>query len=325
MRILIIKTSSMGDIIHCLPVIADIRAHLPDAVIDWVVEDSFADIPRMRPSINQVFPVNIRRWRKHLFCKKIWDEISAFKHSLANYDAVIDCQGLTKSALIACLAKGSRHGFDWHSGRDPFASIFYAKKHAVSLKQNAVIRNRELVAHTLGYAKPKDAPNYGIAIKNNASANRMDIGLQSNINAHGYIVALHGTSRDSKLWPVSNWVALGKALAGKELDIVLPWASDAELQRANEIASQLSNAKILPKLSIAQLAPVIAQAQAAIGVDTGLTHLAAALNIPTIAIYTDSDPTLNGVIAGANARAINLGNIGQTPSVEKVLQAFNKI
>ena len=320
MHILIIKTSSMGDIIHCLPVIADIRAHLPEARIDWVVEDSFVDIPRMCPAINQVIPVAIRRWRKNIFSKKTWAEISAFKHSLVKYDAVIDCQGLSKSALISLLVKGTRHGFDWRSGRDPFASIFYAKNHAVSLQQDAVARNRELVAHALGYEIPKSAPNYGITIKEDASESRMAIRSQAD-----YIVALHGSSRDSKLWPVVNWVALGKALAAKKLHLVLPWASDTELQRANAIASQLENAKVLPKLNIAQVASVISQARAAIGVDTGLTHLAAALNIPTIAIYADSDPARNGVIAGAQAKAINLGNIGVTPSAEQVLQAFGKL
>lgn len=307
----------MGDIIHCLPVIADIRVHLQDARIDWVVEQSFADIPRMHLGINQVIPVNIRRWRKRLFCKKTWAEICAFKHSLSSYDAVIDCQGLSKSALISLLVKGTRHGFDWRSGRDPFASVFYAKKHVVSLKQDAVTRNRELVAHALGYAKPIDAPNYGISHRPDLP---MDIDLKG-----GYVLAMHGTSRDSKLWPTQNWVALGKALADKNLNLALPWASDAELQRANEIANQLENAKVLPKLSIAQLAPIINQAQAVAGLDTGLTHLAAALDIPTIAIYTDSDPALNGVIAGAQARAINLGNISETPTVEQVLQAFNQI
>ncbi len=307
----------MGDIIHCLPVIADIRSHIPEARIDWVVEDSFADIPCMCPNINQVVPVAVRRWRKHIFSKKTWYEIASFKRSLSRYDAVIDCQGLTKSALISLLVKGVRHGFDWHSGRDPFASIFYAKKHAVSLQQDAVARNRELVAHALGYAKPINVPNYGISHRPEAL---MDINLQDN-----YVLTLHGTSRDSKVWPIQNWIELGKALAKKNLNLVLPWANDTELQRANEIANQLESAKVLPKLSIAQLAPIINQARAAIGVDTGLTHLAAALDIPTIAIYTDSDPALNGVIAGAEAHAINLGNIGKVPTTDEVLLAFNKI
>ena len=172
----------------------------------------------------------------------------------------------------------------------------------------------------MGYAVPKNAPDYGIAAKNNASEKRIDIASQGS-----YVLGLHGTSRDSKLWPVANWVVLGKALAEKNLNLVLPWASDAEQQRANEIASHLTNANVLPKLSIGALASVIAGAQAAVGVDTGLSHLAAALNIPTIAIYTDTNPALTGVMAGSHAAAINLGGIGQNPSAENVLQALHQM
>ena len=319
-RILIIKTSSMGDIIHCLPVIADIHAALPQAHIDWVVEENFADIPRMHAGIHQIFMVNIRRWRKALFNRQTWAEIKAFKRSLPSYDAVIDCQGLTKSALITRLTKGITHGFDWHSGRDPFASIFYAKNHAVSLQQDAVARNRELVARALGYEIPQSAPNYGITIKDDISERLLAIESQAD-----YIIALHGTSRDSKLWPAANWVALGKALAEKKISLVLPWANASEFARANEIAHQLTNAHVLPKLSIAEVAHVIAKAHAAVGVDTGLSHLAAALNIPIVAIYTDTNPALNGVIAGNVTSAVNLGNVGIVPSADEVIEAFFKI
>jgi heptosyltransferase-1 len=318
MRILIIKTSSMGDIIHCLPVVNDILEHHPKAQIDWVVEDSFADIPRMHPSINQVISVAIRRWRKSILRKSTWNEIIAFKHSLIQYDAVVDCQGLTKSALISLLTKGMRHGFDWHSGRDPFASLFYNRNYKVSLQQDAVARNRALSALALEYEIPSTAPIYGIM--NQSRTASKDIALPDQ-----FIVGLHGTSRDTKLWPIAHWIELGKTLAQKNLKLLLPWASHAELQRANEIASMLSTATVLPKLNIAELASVISQAQAAIGVDTGLTHLAAALNIPTIAIYTDSNPKLNGVIAGASLPAINLGNIGQIPTSHEVFNAFIKI
>jgi heptosyltransferase-1 len=318
MHILIIKTSSMGDIIHCLPVVNDILAHYPKAQIDWVVEDSFADIPRMHPSINQVISVAIRRWRKSILNKATWNEINAFKHSLIQYDAVVDCQGLTKSALISLLTKGIRHGFDWHSGRDPFASLFYNRNYKVSLKQDAVSRNRALSALALGYAIPSSAPLYGVS--NQPQATPKSLVLPSE-----YIVGLHGTSRDSKLWPIAHWIQLGKKLAQKNLILLLPWASNAEHQRANEISSKLDNAIVLPKLNISELASVIAQAQVAIGVDTGLTHLAAALNIPTIALFTDSNPALNGVIAGENILAINLGNVAQVPTSDEVIQAYHQI
>lgn len=334
-KLLIIKTSSLGDVIHCLPVINDIRAHYPNTQIDWVVEESFADIPRMHASVNQVFTVAMRRWKKHIFSQKTWAEISAFKKliKLTNYDAVIDCQGLLKSALITKQARttiqGLKHGYDKHSIREPIASLFYEKTHAISYQQHAVTRNRALCAMSLDYAIPTNAPDYGIAVKNDGSASRMAInlntsGLQS-IDSDNYVIALHGTSRDSKLWPIENWVNLGKELAKQNLNLALPWASNAELTRANQIAIQLTNATVLPKLSIAEIAAVIANAKAAVGVDTGLSHLAAALNVPTIAIYTDTNPALTGVMAGAFKPAINLGDIAKTPTVDDILNALKPL
>lgn len=331
-RILIVKTSSLGDVIHCLPVVNDILQHAPNAQIDWVVEDSFADIPRMHAGVNQVFTVAFRRWKRNIFAKKTWAEIADFKKIIKQdingsnrYDAIIDCQGLLKSALIMRYANGVKHGYDKQSIREPNASKFYDKTYNISYNQHAVTRNRTLCAMSLGYAAPTNAPDYGISSKNSMPADRMDIGLQGIDLKRDFIIALHGTSRDSKLWPVENWVNLGKELAKQNLNLVLPWASDAELNRAKQIANMLSNATILPKLSIAELANIIANAKAAIGVDTGLSHLAAALNIPTIAIYTDTNPALTGVMGGAFKPAINLGNIDQIPSVENVMAALDKL
>ena len=340
MKILLIKTSSLGDVIHCLPVVNDIRAHFannhPNLQIDWVVEDSFADIPRMHAGVNNVIAVAMRRWKKAILSPRLWVktrvEIATFKKFVKQnqYDAIIDCQGLLKSALITKQAKGVKHGYDKQSIREPIASQFYEKKHAISYQQHAVTRNRALCAMSLGYAIPTNAPDYGISLnkntprENDASESRMDIGLQD-IGFDNTIIALHATSRDSKLWPVENWVNLGKQLAKQNLNLVLPWASDAELSRANEISNQLKNATVLPKLSIAQIAEVIAYAKAAVGVDTGLSHLAAALNVPTIAIYTDTNPAQTGVMAGAFKPAINLGGIGETPTVEAVLNALKPL
>ncbi len=324
-RILLVKTSSLGDVIHNLPVVDDILAQFPEAQIDWVVEESFADIPRLHPKIHKVFAVAFRRWRKQLFSKNTWVEIAKFRQDIKQnkYDAIIDTQGLLKSGLLTAWAHGTKHGYDSRSAREPLASWFYDKKYTISYQQHAVIRNRTLAAKSLGYAPPTNVPNYGISqheASDNASENLIDIGSLGN-----YIIALHGTSRDSKLWPVANWVVLGKALLNLNLNLVLPWASVAEQQRANEIASQLSNAKVLPKLKISALAGVIGGAQAAVGVDTGLSHLAAALSIPTIAIYTDTNPEFTGVMAGSQAEAINLGGIGQMPNVEEVTSALTRL
>lgn len=320
MRILLVKTSSLGDVIHNLPVVNDILQHYPDAHIDWLVEESFADITRLHPGVNQVFTVAIRRWRKQLLKCATWRQIRALKHALSahQYDLIIDTQGLIKSALLSCLADGVRHGYDAASIREPIASRCYQHVHHISYQQHAVIRNRTLVAHTLGYALPTNAPDYGIHASNVQLPNEVNI-------TSPFVIGLHGTSRDSKLWDEANWIALGQQLQTQGVRLILPWSNLAEQQRAQRIQSQLTLAKVLPKLSIHQLAGVICQAKAAIGVDTGLSHLAAALNIPTVAIYTDTNPTLTGVMAGAHRPAINLGNIHQPPAVADVLSAYQSI
>lgn len=315
MKILIVKTSSLGDVIHCLPVINDIISVYPNAQIDWVVEESFADIPRLHPAIHQIHTVAFRRWRKHLFSAKTWSEIKQFKQLIAqnNYDEVIDTQGLLKSALIMRLANGIKHGYDKQSIREPIASQFYDKTYAISYQQHAVSRNRTLAALSLAYAPPVNAPDYGIQAS-----------CKNEIPSKPFVIALHGTSRDSKLWPTEHWINLGKALKSQSLQLLLPWSNPAELKRAEQIANNLENAIVLPKLSIAELATTISQAKAAVGVDTGLSHLAAALNIPTIAIYTDTNPALTGVM-GSKAQVVNLGNIGEIPSVDAVLMHLNTI
>ena len=324
MKILLVKTSSLGDVIHNLPVLNDILQHAPDAHIDWLVEEGFADIPRMHKGVSHVFTLAFRRWRKQLLSQKTWQEIAAFKQLIQQnqYDAIIDTQGLLKSALAMRCARGTKHGYDKQSIREPLASCFYDKTYAISYQQHAVTRNRALCALSLGYEIPTTAPDYGITTKNSMAVDRMVIGLNTSGLQGGYMIALHGTSRDSKLWPVGHWVALGKQLALQNLNMVLPWASDAEHARATIISQQVPESIVLPKFSINELAGVIANAKAAVGVDTGLSHLAAALNIPTIAIYTDTNPALTGVMAGNVAPAINLGGIAQTPTVNDVLSAL---
>ncbi|MDP1597437.1 MAG: lipopolysaccharide heptosyltransferase I [Methylotenera sp.] len=320
-RILLVKTSSLGDVIHNLPVINDILHHHPDAHIDWVVEEAFADIPRLHPKVKNIHQVATRRWRKNLLKQNTWHEIRECKHLLSAqpYDAIIDTQGLVKSAIIACGASGQRYGYDKHSIREAFASHFYQHTYNISYQQHAVIRNRSLVAQSLGYIIPNGAPDYGI------HAPLLEIeSLNIEIN-NPYVIGLHGTSRNSKLWPESHWISLAAALKAQQLKLLLPWASQAEYTRAHRIASVATNALVLPKLRIAQLASLISKARYAIGVDTGLSHLSAALSTPTVAIYTDTNPELTGVMAGANAPAINLGNINVVPNVDEVLKALEAL
>ena len=317
-RILLIKTSSLGDVVHNLPVVGDILAHLPEACIDWVVEESFAAIPGLHAGVANIIPVAVRRWRRELGHAQTWREMSRFRQTLQThaYDAVIDTQGLLKSALIAIQAHGCRHGQDRQSVREPLASLFYDRKHHVARGQHAVVRNRQLAAQALGYALPATLPDYGIATHGPMPIDTVPA---------AYVVALHATSRASKLWPVEHWVALGRDLSAQDIGMLLPWQSAAEHERAQLIATHVDTAVVLPRLSLGHIAIVLSRARAAVGVDTGLTHLAVALGIPTLALYTDTEPALTGVYAGAAASAINLGDAARIPTAETAIRALRQL
>lgn len=319
-RILLVKTTSMGDVIHALPAVQDILQHFPDAQIDWLVEESFADIPRLHLGIWQVYTVALRRWRKQLFSCDTWRQISTVKRAVSGqpYDAVIDVQGLVKSAWMARWASGPRHGYDAQSIREPFASRFYQHTYAVSYQQHAVTRIRTLVALSLGYAVPQDLPDYGLS-----ATQPLSTPTALTLPAQAWF-ALHATSRDSKLWPEDHWVALGRHYAAQGLAMCLPWASAEEKSRAERIAVKVPQAVVLPKLSLQQLANVMPQARFAVGVDTGLSHLAAALDVPVVALYTDTDPGLTGVAGGRKAVAINLGGKQQVPVIADVIAVVAK-
>jgi heptosyltransferase-1 len=317
LQILLVKTSSMGDVIHNLPIIADIRAHFPDASFDWMVEESFAEIPRLHPDVRNIIPVAVRRWRKSIFSCNTWREIGDLKAHLnqTQYDAAIDTQGLLKSAILAKFSHGKTYGMDYRSAREPIASLFYKCKYTVSRQQHAVSRNRTLAALALNYPIPESAPNYGLGHTQYDTELELPTQCQS-----AYVVFLHGTSRDSKLWPTSHWVALAHQLEQLHLKVLLPWSNSDEKNRAQEIAVQTSNVIVLPKLKLTSLAGVLGNAVLNIGVDTGLMHLSTALNKPSIAIYTDTNPEFTGVFPSVKDLAINIGGKAKIPSVEDVLQ-----
>lgn len=315
MRILLVKTSSLGDVIHNLPVVADIQKHFPDAQIDWVVEENFAAIPRLNPNVNRVFPVAMRRWRNHLSSGTTWQQWRTFKHALQEhtYDFVIDTQGLLKSAIIARAARGLRCGYDWDSAREPIASFAYQRKFTVAKNLHAVERNRALVAKALGYEANAE-PIYGLSMPEAAPTKTLQA---------PYVVFLHATSRADKQWPEENWIELGKWFFANGFASEFPSGNDSELQRATRLARAIPDAKARPPGKLEDIAAHLAHASAVIGVDTGLTHLACALGKPTVALYCNSDPGLTGVYG--SARAVNLGGIGAPPSVDDVINAFEKV
>lgn len=315
-RILLIKTTSLGDVLHNLPVVSDIVRHYPDAQIDWVVEEGFAALPKLHPAVRDVIPVAVRRWRKQLFSAKTWREIGTFRRTLSaqQYDIAIDTQGLFKSALLMRGAHGLRCGMDKASAREPLAASLYQQTFPIAKGQHAVERNRQLVAQALGYTLDGPA-HFGIRLPTIAAPDWLP---------HGdYVALLHATSRDDKLWDEASWVALGHALHQKSLRSVLPWGNEAERQRSLRLAAQIPDAITPPRLNLDQAAALLGKARAVVGVDTGLAHLAAALDVPTVGIYTATDPTLTGLYAGP--RTINLGNIGQSPDVAAVLDALRRM
>lgn len=288
MRALIIKTSSMGDVIHTLPALTDAVAAIPDVEFDWVVEESFAEIPRWHPAVKRVIPVALRRWRKAPLAEKNRSEWRQFHKQIKQqpYDAIIDAQGLYKSAMLAYFAHGPRHGYDFRSIREPVASLSYQQRHCVSKSQHAVSRIRQLFAEVFNYQLTDQLPDYAISRQGNAAKQKK-------------VIFIHATSRDEKLWPETHWIELGKKINQQGFAIQLPWGSAAEKARAEHIAKRLANAEVLPKLGLTEIAKILANASASVAVDTGLAHLAAALSLPTFTLYGPTDPSLIGTF-GSN-------------------------
>ncbi|CAI1068691.1 MAG: lipopolysaccharide heptosyltransferase RfaC [Serratia grimesii] len=288
MQVLIVKTSSMGDVLHTLPALTDAMQAIPGIRFDWVVEEGFSQIPTWHPAVDRVIPVAIRRWRKNWFGSETRQQRCDFKRvvQVRDYDVVIDAQGLIKSAaLITRIAKGSKHGQDSKSAREPFASWFYNHRHDIDKQQHAVERTRELFAKSLGYEKPDNKGDYAIAA-------RFLTHLPA--DAGQYLVFLHATTRDDKHWPESHWRDLIALTAPSGLKIKLPWGAEHERQRALRMAEGFPHVEVLPKLSLQQVAEVLAGAKGVVSVDTGLSHLTAALDRPNITLFGPTDPGLIG-------------------------------
>lgn len=310
MRILFVKTSSLGDVIHHCPAVTDVRRRFPEAEIDWVVEEAFAGIVGLHSGVRRAIPVAVRRWRCGALRPTAWKELLAFRRSLRaeRYDFVIDTQGLLKSALITASANGIRHGFDADSAREPIASRLYDVGHSVNREMHAVDRNRTLTAKALGIE----------------SIGKCDYGLAPPVEVpvpltKPFCVLLSMTSRTDKLWPEQRWVELARELAARGFESVLPWGNDVERDRCRRITDSAGSGVVPRALSLVELASTMSRAQGVIGVDTGLAHLAAALRVPTVGLYIRTDPRLTG-LHGAG-RLANLGGSGQLPSVGEALEA----
>ncbi len=304
--ILFIKTSSLGDVIHHMPAVTEARRARPDATFTWLVEEAFAPLVALHPAVAAVIPVAWRRWRKSLYAPATLTEIGGSLRAIRahRYAEIVDSQGLLRSAAIARLAHGRRHGYDTASIREPLAALFYDLRHRVSRDLHAVERNRILSGLALGYG-PQGAPDFGLERARFATPGER------------YAVLLHATARPSKEWPEAHWIALGKALG--DLSLVLPWGTEAERARSERIAAALPRARVPERAPLDAVARLIAGAAFVVGVDTGLLHLAAALGVPLVAIFAGSKPGLTGPV-GSGPLAV-LGAEGKPPSVEAVLEA----
>lgn len=291
MRILLVKMSSMGDIYHTFPAISDIKKQFPNATIDWVVEDSFKEIVQWHPQVNQAIPIQLRRWVKQRD-KQSWREFKTWRKALQTqaYDYVIDAQGLLKSALIAKCAKLTNaatgvNGYDKNSAREPITHWFYKRTHNVDKNQHAVERTRQLVGKVLGY-NPEPALNFGI--------NQNFTHIQKNPRKLIFII---GTSWVTKLWATSEWQTLTQIALDAGFSVEIIWGSSDEQAIADAIIAACPQAtRPAQRLSITAIAEKLVEAAGVVGLDTGFSHLAGALETPTIALYGATSPTKVGLI-----------------------------
>lgn len=286
MKVLIVKTSSLGDVLHTLPAVSDAVRYHPNIECHWLVEEHFAEIPQWHPAVRRVIALPWRRLRKHLLRSVFQGEWQSLIRELRcdQYDAIIDAQGLWKSAIPARLARGEVWGMDRASAREPSASWCYHHPLTIAKGQHAVIRIRELFAGVLHYTVPNEPADYGLGLRFPASSRGNDL------------VFIHGTTWLSKHWPVESWKQLIHSL-GKHTSIVLPWGSAAEKERAETLAQGThSSVRVLDKMRLEQLASILSQARAVVSVDTGPAHLAAALNVPALCLYGPTDPALVGTL-----------------------------
>lgn len=293
MRVLLVKMSSLGDVVHTLPGVTDAVSALQGGLsFDWVVEEAFAAIPARHPAVANVIPVAWRRWRRRLGEHR--GEMAVFLQRLRRerYDVIVDAQGLIKSAAVTVLARGDvRAGLSRSAAREGAAALFYRRQVAVPRALHAVDRIRMLFAQALGYQRPAGPPEYGLAA---------DTALLPARGPAATCVLLHGTTWESKHWPVRFWRELASRAAGAGLEVLVPWGNEAEQRRARQIAAG-SGARVLDRLTLDGVADTLAQAGLVVGVDSGLAHLAAALNVPTVVVYGSTSSSLTGV-RGARVR-----------------------
>lgn len=320
MQVLIVKLSSLGDVVHALPVLHDMHRALPGVQVDWVVEQGFAPLLRDAQGIRRVIPVALRRWSKSLLRTPgpVWREFTAFRRDLQStrYDAVIDIHGLTKSAFVAWLARGRRHAMaNATRGSGYEAPTRWVADHAIALdpEVHVVQRSRIVCAQALGYAVPADL--------------RFGLGRRNRAVQRPVVALVHGTSRADKLWPVDHWLALARRLHGQGLGVALPHGSAEELARSEQMAAALAGegiaATVYPRMALDALARELAHCAGVVGVDSGLSHIAVALDLPHVQIYNFDTAWRTGPLPSARLQCSVFAQ--PTPTVDAVWAAWLRV
>ncbi len=339
-KILLVKLSSLGDVLHNLPIVWDLRNRLPDAQIDWIVEEAYVHL--LEPlrttatfrGIDRIVPVAFRRWRKSLFSVNTWREFFAMRKLLQviTYNVVLETQGLLKSALVCALAKKSNTAVvaglgnaTEYSGYEPMARMFYTQSVQVPLKCHAIDRSRWVMCSAFDWPllnRNEELPRFYPQQFVEQLPPLLFEGLKktSQGTPAPYMVCFHSTARAAKRWPNEYWVQLGKALSSQGYQLIFPWSSPEEMKISNLIASQVPGAIVPGAFSIEEVYRLVAHAKLTVGVDTGLTHLAAALSKPTVEIYCDSPRWKTE--GYWNKAIVNVGDYKRAPNLEDVIAAI---
>lgn len=287
-RILVIKLTSLGDVIHTLPAITDVQRHYPGLEIDWMIDQSFQEIATFHPAVHTIFPTNHRKWLRNWGQRESYQAAYKLVRSVrqTEYDLVIDAQGNVKSAFLALCARGKKAGYDPKSAAEAVASFAYHYRYHMPKVEHAIPRLRRLFAAALDYPFPKDKAEYGI--------DRAKF-IPPPIELSHYVTFVHSASWETKLWPEFHWQELIRQTLDAGYQIVLPWGSSDEERRAKRL--QISDRVIVPpRLPLNQIGHLLQNSKAVVSVDTGLSHFATALNIPTISLYGPTNSSLIGAL-----------------------------
>ncbi|MCX4160889.1 MULTISPECIES: lipopolysaccharide heptosyltransferase I [Paraburkholderia] len=322
-RILVVKVTSMGDVIQAQPVVADLKRAFPGVKVDWAADEAFAEIARWNVGTDRVLCAPLRRFKK----ARRWADFKAIWASIAelraeHYDVVLDIHGVYKSAIISFLTRSSRRlGYQAKDLGERGAAFAYTGRFApCGDDTNAWQGMRETVSRALGYTL-EDPPIYNLEVPRATHANAAADALQP--DASPLAILFHAASKDDKKWPTSHWAAVARDLLGRGYRVVLPWGSLAEHSEATDIVAQVPSATLLPQMTLTGIAQLIQDCQLVVGVDTGFVHLAHALQKRAVMIFIATSAEHFG--NHTPYRSVSVGDGRRVPSIDEALQAIDHV